>query len=324
MKKIAYIFVSALLLASCSDFLQRNPIAQIGSEDYFTNETSLKTYLNGFINSYTPNHSAVAEEELAGDVLVSVLSWVDYLASDWSPDIQSGWSSSDWNPIYNINYFLKHCREVPGLSEETYKHYEATARFWRAFKYFAFVKKFGAVPFYTEPIDAADAEALYKPRDNREDVMKWILEDLDFACQNLSTSSEWVDNANINKYIALNLTMNLFNGMQTRESVAQAKSDVRTTQIQKDAAERGFRLQIESCLNDMDDAQKQLEIKKRSVELAQKNQEMTDAAFKVGKDTQINLLNANMSLRTAKLNYMEAVLNWNNALNALQQATGEF
>lgn len=128
----------------------------------------------------------------------------------------------------------------------------------------------------------------------------------------------------LNKYIALNLTMNLFNGMQTRESVAQAKSDVRTTQIQKDAAERGFRLQIESCLNDMDDAQKQLEIKKRSVELAQKNQEMTDAAFKVGKDTQINLLNANMSLRTAKLNYMEAVLNWNNALNALQQATGEF
>ena len=203
MKKIAYIFVSALLLASCSDFLQRNPIAQIGSEDYFINETSLKTYLNGFINSYTPNHSAVAEEELAGDVLVSVLSWVDYLASDWSPDVESGWSSSDWNPIYNINYFLKHFREVPGLTEETYNHYEATARFWRAFKYFNFVKKFGAVPFYTEPIDASDTEALYKPRDNREQVMEWILEDLDFACKNLSTSSEWVDNANINRYIAL-------------------------------------------------------------------------------------------------------------------------
>lgn len=129
---------------------------------------------------------------------------------------------------------------------------------------------------------------------------------------------------NINKYIALNVTMNLFNGMKTRENVVQAKSSLRTTQIQKEAAERGFRLQIESCLNDLDDAQKQLDIKKRSVELAKKNLDMTDAAYRVGKDTQINLLSANMSLRTAKLSYMEAVLNWNNALNALQQATGEF
>lgn len=129
---------------------------------------------------------------------------------------------------------------------------------------------------------------------------------------------------NINKYIALNVTMNLFNGMKTREKVVQAKTSLRTTQIQKESAERGFRLQIESCLNDLDDAQKQLDIKKRSVDLAQKNLDMTDAAYRVGKDTQINLLSANMSLRTAKLSYMEAVLNWNNALIALQQATGEF
>ena len=191
------------MLASCSDFLQKNPIAQIGSEDYFTNETALKTYINGFINSYTPNHSAIAEEQLAADVLVSTIGWVDYLASDWSPDIQDGWDADDWKPIYNINYFLKHFREVPDLSEDTYKHYEATGRFWRAYKYFEFVKKFGAVPYYTEPIDASDEDALYKARDNREDVMTKILEDLDFACDNLSTSSECVDNANINKYIAL-------------------------------------------------------------------------------------------------------------------------
>lgn len=129
---------------------------------------------------------------------------------------------------------------------------------------------------------------------------------------------------NISKKIYLNFSMNLFNGFQTREKVSQAKISLRETQIQKETAERGFRLQIESCLNDLDDAQKQLIIKKRSVDLAQKNQEMTDAAFKVGRDTQINLLNANMSLHKAKLDYMEAILNWNNAKNALLQATGEY
>ena len=31
-----------------------------------------------------------------------------------------------------------------------------------------------------------------------------------------------------------------------------------------------------------------------------------------------------MTLRSTKLKYMEAVLNWNNAYNALLQATGEY
>ena len=129
---------------------------------------------------------------------------------------------------------------------------------------------------------------------------------------------------NINKYITLNATMNLFNGMQTREKVAQAKSSLRSTQIQKESAERGFRLQIESCMNDLNDAEQQLGIKKRSVELAQRNQELTEASYTLGKETQINLLEATMKLRNAKLSYMEAVLNWNNAYNALLQATGEY
>ena len=118
--------------------------------------------------------------------------------------------------------------------------------------------------------------------------------------------------------------MNLFNGMQTREKVTQAKSSLRSTQIQKESAERGFRLQIESCMNDLNDAEQQLGIKKRSVELAQRNQELTEASYTLGKETQINLLEATMKLRNAKLNYMEAVLNWNNAYNALLQATGEY
>ena len=129
---------------------------------------------------------------------------------------------------------------------------------------------------------------------------------------------------NINKYITLSATRNLFNGMQTREKVTQAKSSLRSTQIQKESVERGFRLQIETCVNDLKDAEQQLSIKKRSVELAQRNQELTEASYTLGKETQLNLLEATMKLRNAKLNYMEAVLNWNNAYNALLQATGEY
>ena len=128
----------------------------------------------------------------------------------------------------------------------------------------------------------------------------------------------------LNKYVALNVTMNLFNGMKTRESVTQAKSSLRSTQIQKETAERGFRMQIESCANTLEDANSQIEIAKRQIDLAQKNYDLTNDAYKLGRETQLNLLTAENSLRTAKLDYMNSIVEWNKAYNALLQATGEY
>ena len=129
---------------------------------------------------------------------------------------------------------------------------------------------------------------------------------------------------NISKYIALNLKLNLFNGMKTKEAVVQAKSDLRSTQIKKETAERGFRMQIESCANTLEDANSQLEIAKRQIDLAQKNYDLTNDSYKLGRETQLNLLTAENDLRTAKIGYMQAIVNWNQAYNALLQATGEY
>ena len=143
MKKIVILASAILLFASCSDFLQRDPDAKLNSETYFSNETALQTYINGFINSYTPT-SALARED--GSDIIAVTRTAYYI-DDWNPNVQGGWSSSDWNAIYNINYFLVHLRDVPGLSEATYNHYEATGRFWRALQYWNKVRTFGGVPY---------------------------------------------------------------------------------------------------------------------------------------------------------------------------------
>ena len=128
----------------------------------------------------------------------------------------------------------------------------------------------------------------------------------------------------LNKSITLNLSMNLFKGFQTREKVVQAKSSLRTLQITKENAERGFRLQIEACVNSLEDAQTQLDLQKRQIELSQKNYDLTEAAYQIGRETQVNLLDANVKLRESKIKYMQAVLSWNKAYNALLQATGEY
>ena len=202
MKKSILLLAGALVLASCSDFLTRTPEASFNSETYFRNEGSLKTYANGFIQKYTPGAVDFVTSDVISDITVSQASST-FLTADWDADKQGGWSSSDWNMLYNVNWFLANFRKTPGVSEEVLNHYEGTARFWRAYFYFEKVKTFGDVPWYEQPIDADDEEALYKGRDSRDLVMSKVLEDLNFACEHLYGTDEWCKGAQINKWIAL-------------------------------------------------------------------------------------------------------------------------
>ena len=146
-------------------------------------------------------------------------------------------------------------------------------------------------------------------QDGNNDFFKW-------------SAPDWDDN--ISKRIYLNFSMNLFNGMKTREAVVQAKTTLRKTQIQRENADRGIQLEMESAKNTLEDAENQIEIQQRRVELAQKNLDMTEAAYKAGRETQLNFLDANMSLKNARLDYLSAIVDWNKAYNAMLKATGEY
>ena len=73
---------------------------------------------------------------------------------------------------------------------------------WRAYFYYAKVQNFGDVPWMDHALDIED-EILYAPRDSREFVMSKVLEDLNFACENLSGDTKF--NGVINKWVALAL-----------------------------------------------------------------------------------------------------------------------
>ena len=205
MKKAIYAVLACLTFASCEDFLDKQPIEEIGTDDFFKDESSLLQYTNGFINSYLPSATELTFGDGNCDI-VQVIETSNYLNQpSWNSALQGGWGNSAWKFVYYINTFLERMREAQGLSEETYAHYEGTARFWRAWNYFELVKTFGAVPWYDYVILSTDTEALYKPRDSREYVMDKVLEDLNYACEHCFSSSEWVNNTKINKWIALGI-----------------------------------------------------------------------------------------------------------------------
>lgn len=188
-------------MTSCEGFLEKTSPSKIQADEWFYNERSLEIYANGFIDSYTPSVASLTYGDADADY-VARISQSSFYTGSWTPNDQTGWSTSNWKPIYNINYFIKHLRETPGVSEELLNHYEGVGRFWRAWQYFSLVKTFGAVPWYSEPIDPEDDAMLYKSRDSREYVMHMVLEDLNYAAENCLVTDKYVNHGVINGYIA--------------------------------------------------------------------------------------------------------------------------
>ncbi|SFB93721.1 Starch-binding associating with outer membrane [Parapedobacter composti] len=206
--KQLFILLSAFLLASCQEFLTRDPENEIGSEEFMRTENDLVLYTNGFLQRHMPDEETLAWGDQYSDNIATRTSTQFLIGDNWGPDEQGGWgggASGKWSELRNVNYFLDNLPKArSNVSDATYRHYEGVGRFWRAYFYYSMVRTFGDVPWYDSEIDIADADQLYKPRDSREFVMDKILEDLNFAAENCSAEDRYVRSSTlINKWVVL-------------------------------------------------------------------------------------------------------------------------
>lgn len=194
--------VLVVSIVSCEKFLTKDPVDKVSAEAFFANENDLKIYSNGLINSYRPSATGIGLGDNYCDLVVTKTSNDFYAPGVWMPSLQSGWGTSDWKNIRRANIMLRdmvRCKDV--VDADIYNHYQGVARFWRAYFYYAKVKTFGNVPWIDHVLDVDD-QLLYAERDDREYVMSMVLEDLNFACTNLSTDLGKY-NGVINRWVAL-------------------------------------------------------------------------------------------------------------------------
>ena len=203
-KTISLLALLTLGFASCTNFFEREPFSQAGADTFFRSEKDVVLYVNGLLQKNMPGYTTLTYGDQYSD-LMAVNSTSDFLKTAWSAEKQTGWETSDWANIYNVNYFLSRLYEAASAvgDDARMKHYEGVGRFWRAWLYYSKVQTFGPVPWYDKPIDPEDEEALYKGRDSREFVMDKILEDLNFAATHCLSDKAYVNNSQINRWVAL-------------------------------------------------------------------------------------------------------------------------
>ncbi|MBP5498764.1 MAG: RagB/SusD family nutrient uptake outer membrane protein [Muribaculaceae bacterium] len=200
MKKIFLFFAAGLLLSSCSDLLDTEPYDKFTKQNYFTSETNVELFANYFYNTFTGFGSG------SGDYYFNTLN--DDQAStgitNWSFTSVPGTSGS-WNTPYTeirrANTLIDAVPRVESMSEESQKNWIGIGRLYRAWQHYKLVRAYGDCYYVDKELDSSDADILYGPRQKRNDVMDKVLEDLDYAVNNIKANED--SRVAFNKWVAL-------------------------------------------------------------------------------------------------------------------------
>jgi len=210
MKKIFWLlFLIIAFCASCE--LEQLPEATVSKEAVFGSEKGLELYANSFYNML-PSANDVHRLDGMSDFAArrdapAFFREGAYTSTTSDNTNESGYTRVSlggdanwgWTSLRNINYFLVNNKD-PKVAEDIRNHYNGLAKFFRAWFYFEKVKRYGDVPWINKPLEVGDPD-LDKPRDPRTLVMDSILADLDYACENIKTTSDG-SRSLVTKYVA--------------------------------------------------------------------------------------------------------------------------
>ncbi|MGQ8337803.1 RagB/SusD family nutrient uptake outer membrane protein [Sunxiuqinia sp. A32] len=184
MKRLYFIIIglTTILFAACD--LDEVPVDTGSKEVIFGSESGMELYTNSFYGLLPTPKDGVFMGDDTSD-LISRNGVDTYLAPGaLSPVTSSGWN---WTNLRNINYFIENA-ENSSVSGKN--HFLGLARFFRAYFYFEMVKRFGDVPWVDKTIDVDDEDRLYGERTSRFEVMDHVLDDLNYAIENISLTSD--------------------------------------------------------------------------------------------------------------------------------------
>ncbi len=203
---VILLFASFTVFQSCNK-LNQFPKSSLSPETFFRTEKDLQTYTNQFYDQIIPSaHDIFYSPTYNADDQAITNTSEAVKGTRLIPNTGGGWS---WTNLRRINFYLAHSNQCSDTVARV--HYDAVARFFRAWFYYKKVRMFGDVPWYSEPIGSSEETMLKKARDSRKLVVDSILADLDYAIAHLPADHE-INQATKWTALALKSRVCLFEG----------------------------------------------------------------------------------------------------------------
>ncbi|MBF9255709.1 RagB/SusD family nutrient uptake outer membrane protein [Pontibacter sp. 172403-2] len=229
-KYILSILLSAFLLGSCEDdFLDRAPLDQITDENFWQTEEQLELAVDAMYGYLKAKNTV--DMAIMGDNTYwpSNNNFKQIGSGNFSYDLST--INNEWTGLYTgirqANTFLANYKNAAVQDPEKAEELAAQVRVIRAYLYSYLTAFFGDVPLVTEPLGI---DELYGPRDPREEVVDFMLAELDMAAEHLPAEIPTGDDAGrLNKgaALALKARIALYNERwEVAEEAAKAVMDM--------------------------------------------------------------------------------------------------
>lgn len=208
-KFLIYIILLGIVAFSCQD-LSLDPKGKLGEPELFGNEYGVKKYFAALYNNlpiedfnyygtnsnnaYRPDNYWEAGKNSQGNMSGEFF-------NTWVGVDNDGFGYWPYDRIRDVNTFIQNFPNYKDKYTETdYNKLLGEAYFLRAFYYFGLAKRYGGVPIIKEvQSPTAGPDVLEVPRNTEYDTWKFIHEDLTFAIENMTGTSE---SGRANKYVA--------------------------------------------------------------------------------------------------------------------------
>ena len=187
MKKIVLFSSLVLALAGCS-VLNSEPETEFTKSNYFTSEQNVEVYANYFYNAFTGYGSG------SGDYYFNTLNddQSDRGITPWTFTSVAA-TSNLWNNSYEeirrANTLIEAIPGISAMAEPAKNNWLGVARLYRAWNHYKLVRAFGNCYYIDSELDTK-SPILHEPRQDRDLVMDKVLEDLNFAVENITYNKD--------------------------------------------------------------------------------------------------------------------------------------
>ena len=224
-KRIFIVGIFTLFLVSCSGYLDKNPLDQISSPTFWTNDNEVQMALAGvYSRLYNPpfQHDDAKSDVMAGESSANQ-------QQAWVPIAQGSITSTAGSLISEIfansylgigscNFFLDNVDKAP-IPDASKNVYKGEAQFLRALFYAKLADTYGGVPLYTKTVTIDEAKVKQSTKD---EVITQVLADLDAAIANLPDKAYTDGHAVKGSALALKARVLLYQG-QWAQAASLAK-----------------------------------------------------------------------------------------------------
>lgn len=197
--KYSLILLASAAFASCQDFLDRYPLEEPASSEFYSNEDELTLAVNGAYRSLY----WLSNDDVPYQLFIDGATDIVYIRGTYAnmTDMRRGEGSAEtatfktiWDTFYGYiarcNNLLDNMHNARGrVSETFYNRIEAQARFLRAYNYFYLVNLYGDVPFAEHVLDWQQPRL---PKSPKAEIVARLYADLDFAKDHLP--AKWTGN----------------------------------------------------------------------------------------------------------------------------------